>query len=63
MNTALALTLAAAGLPCAAAVAAWGTVALSIWWEMGCHHDPDHDHDSPAPALPSASPRSPQRTA
>lgn len=34
MNTALTLALAAAGLSCAAAVVAWGTVALTIWWEM-----------------------------
>ncbi|MBF6349730.1 MULTISPECIES: hypothetical protein [Nocardia] len=55
MNTALTLALAAAGLSCAAAVAAWGTVALTIWWEMRCHRI----HDSPAPILPATSPRSP----
>lgn len=40
MSTALTVIVVATALPCAIVTAAWGTVALSYWWELRHRRSP-----------------------
>ncbi|MFC9877569.1 hypothetical protein [Nocardia salmonicida] len=61
MSTALAVIVGVTGLLWAVVTAAWGTVALSYWWELRHRRSPA---EQPAPVMPAATSLRPsQRTA